>query len=104
MSEKRDFWDLIPNRSIKMEVFVCDPLTACIGCVKMLKVVGEAGSEHFEKFNIILYAGEAGLSKFNEYNLLCCPALVLNEVVIINGVAPSKETLTEAIKEAAGLV
>jgi hypothetical protein len=39
------------------------------------------------------------MAKFQEYKMLCVPAVVVNEVIKIEGICPTRRTLDSALRE-----
>ena len=84
--------------TIKMEVFSGDP--PCPGCIAVLALADEYAAKHPGTLEVIKYVGQAAMARFNELGLGCTPAVVIDEMIKIEGVCPSKETLNLALQEA----
>ena len=84
--------------SVRMEVFSGDP--PCVGCKDALALAEEYAAKYPESVEVIKYIGQAAMARFNELGLGCTPAVVIDELIKIEGVCPSKETLDAALQEA----
>lgn len=82
---------------VKMEVFTGDP--PCPGCIEIVKICREVAGEYGPEIEFIRHAGPAGLERFNQYNLFCVPAVVVNGLIKIEGMVPSRPTLLTALRE-----
>ena len=81
-----------------MEVFSGDP--PCVGCKELLALADEYTDKYPGALEVIKYIGQAAMARFNELGLGCTPAVVIDELIRIEGVCPSKETLNAALQEA----
>jgi len=81
-----------------MEVFSGDP--PCPGCAALLALADEYAEKYRGKLEVTRYIGKAAVAKFEEYGLWCTPAVVINEMIRIEGVCPGRETLDAALQEA----
>ena len=81
---------------IKVEVFLSIP--TCSGGIALSKLLEEIESEFKDSVEINIHKGDNEL--FHEYGLTAAPAIVVEELVKIMGVCPSKETLISALREA----
>ena len=81
---------------VKIEVFLSIP--TCSGGVSLSKLLREIEREFGNKIEVATYKGRNEL--FEKYNLTAAPAVVVEGLVKIMGVCPSKETLISALKEA----
>jgi hypothetical protein len=84
--------------TVRMEVFSGDP--PCIACKDVLALADEYAGKYKNKLEVVKLIGKESLGKFEEYGLWCTPAIVINEIIRIEGVCPSRETLNTALKEA----
>lgn len=84
--------------TVRMEVFSGDP--PCPGCAAVLALADEYAEKHKGKLKVIKLIGREAMAKFEEYGLVCTPAVVINEMIRIEGVCPSRETLDNALLEA----
>ena len=84
--------------AVKMEVFSGDP--PCPGCAALLILADEYAAKYPEKLEVTKFIGKDAMAKFEEYGLWCTPAVVINEMIRIEGVCPSHETLDTALQEA----
>ena len=84
--------------TVRMEVFSGDP--PCPGCVAVLALADEYAEKHKGKLEVVKLIGKEAMAKFEEYGLVCTPAVVINELIRIEGVCPSHATLDQALHEA----
>jgi predicted DsbA family dithiol-disulfide isomerase len=82
---------------VKMEVFSGDP--PCPGCVAILALADEYAARYQGKVEVTKYIGEEGMAIFQEYKMVCVPAVVVNEVIKIEGICPTHKTLDAALRE-----
>jgi hypothetical protein len=82
---------------VKMEVFSGDP--PCPGCVSILSLADEYAAKYKDRVDVKKYIGEEGMAKFQEYKMLCVPAVVVNGVIKIEGICPTRKTLDSALRE-----
>ena len=82
---------------VKMEVFSGGPY--CAGCVSILELADEFAEKYKGKLEVVKFIGDEATSKFEEYKLGCVPAVVINEKIRIEGICPSRTTLTNALRE-----
>ncbi len=83
--------------SVRMEVFSGEP--PCAACQDVLALADEYAKKYPVDLEVIRHIGQAAMPKFNEYGLWCTPAVVIEEMIRIEGVCPSRETLDSALKE-----
>ena len=84
--------------AVRMEVFSGDP--PCSGCIAVLALADEYAKKHNDRLEVIKLVGKQATAKFEEYKLGCTPAIVINEIIKIEGICPSRATLDNALKEA----
>jgi hypothetical protein len=84
--------------TVRMEVFSGEP--PCAACQDVLALADEYSTKYSGELEVIKLIGQAAIPKFNEYGLWCTPAVVIEEMIRIEGVCPSRETLDTALKEA----
>ena len=84
--------------TVRMEVFSGEP--PCSACAALLSLADEYTAKYPGELEVIKHIGQAAMTKFNEYGLWCTPAIVIEEMIRIEGVCPSRETLDTALKEA----
>ena len=80
-----------------MEVFSGDP--PCPSCKDVLALADEYSAKYKGKLEVIKYIGKGAMAKFEEYGLWCTPAVVIDEMIRIEGICPSRATLDRALKE-----
>jgi len=83
--------------TVKMEVFSGDP--PCPGCLAVLELADEFAKKYKSKLEVIKLIGEEATAKFDEYKLGCVPTVVINQHIRIEGICPSRTTLTNALRE-----
>jgi len=83
---------------VSMEVFSGDP--PCPGCVAVLAQADTyAGRYPADELEVATYVGKEALGKYEQYHLSCVPAVVVNGVIKIEGIAPDNGTLDNALRE-----
>ncbi|MCE5254947.1 MAG: thioredoxin family protein [Actinomycetia bacterium] len=81
-----------------MEVFSGDP--PCPGCVAVLAMADRYAERYpAEELTVKKYVGRDALEKYEAYNLSCVPAIVVNGVIKIEGIAPDEGTVDNALRE-----
>lgn len=83
--------------AVRMEVFSGDP--PCVACKEVLALADEYAAKYPGQLEVTKYIGQAAMARFNELGLGCTPAIVIDEMIRIEGVCPSKETLDKALQE-----
>ena len=84
--------------AVLLEVFSGDP--PCPGCVAILAMADQlAGKYPKDELEVKKYVGQEAIEKYEEYNLSCVPAAVINGVIKIEGTAPDKGTMNNALRE-----
>ena len=81
---------------VKIEAFLST--SAGSGDASLSRLLEEIEKEFGNKVEITIHRGHNKL--FEEYNLTTAPAVVVEELVKIMGVCPSKETLISALRDA----
>lgn len=84
--------------TVRMEVFSGDP--PCPGCVAILALAEEYAEKYTGRLEVTTLIGEQATAKFEQYRLSCVPAIVINEQIRIEGICPSRSTLSNALREA----
>jgi hypothetical protein len=79
-----------------IEAFASQP--SCSGGRVMKKMLREIAERYGDRVEIKIYEGEN--EKAKEYNIDTTPAIVIDKDIRIIGLAPSMETLENALKEA----
>ena len=82
----------------KMLVEVFASLPPCSGGRLVKKMMREIAAKYGDRVEIKIYEGIN--DKVKEYGIETTPAIVIDEDIRIIGVAPSMETLEDALKEA----
>ncbi|OQY21504.1 MAG: hypothetical protein B6I34_07170 [Anaerolineaceae bacterium 4572_32.1] len=85
---------------MRIEAFVSVP--PCSGGVAVKRLLKEIETEFGDQVEIVFHTGP-GDKEWGEYAINNAPALVVGELVKFVGLAPSKESLVGALREA-GLV
>ena len=83
---------------VTMEVFSGDP--PCPGCAALLALADEYAARYAGSLEVTRFVGQDAMARFEEHGLWCTPAVVINEMIRIEGVCPSRETLDAALGEA----
>jgi hypothetical protein len=84
--------------TVKMEVFSGEP--PCSACAALLSLADEYAAKYPVELEVIKYIGQSAMTRFNECGLWCTPAVVIEEMIRIEGICPSRETLDSALQEA----
>jgi len=84
--------------AVRMEVFSGEP--PCSSCAALLSLADQYKAKYPDKLEVIKHIGPAAMARFNEFGLWCTPAVVIDEMIRIEGVCPSIETLDTALNEA----
>jgi hypothetical protein len=82
---------------IKMEAFVSIP--PCSGGVALKRLLKEIESEFGDQVEAVFHTGP-GDAEWDEYAINNAPALVVGDLVKFVGLAPSKDSLVGALREA----
>ncbi len=82
---------------IRIEAFVSIP--PCSGGVAVKRLLKEIQAEYGEQVEIVYHTGP-GDKEWKEYAINNAPALVIGDLVKFVGLAPSKESLVGALREA----
>jgi len=82
---------------VKMEVFSGDP--PCSGCVDLLALADEYAAKYQDRLQVVKLIGKEAMAQFTKYQLVCTPAVVINGKIKIEGICPSRETLSNALVE-----
>ena len=80
---------------VKMEVFSGDP--PCPSCKDVLVLADEYADKYRGRVEVKKYIGEEGMAKFQDYKMVCVPAVVVNGVIKIEGICPSRKTMDIAL-------
>lgn len=80
-----------------MEAFVGQP--PCPGC-RELEALCRGMQDHYgERLECLLYRGAEGMGRMETWGLKIVPALVIEGLIRIEGICPSRETLFKALRE-----
>jgi hypothetical protein len=82
---------------IRIEAFVSMP--PCSGGVVLKRLLKEIEAEHGDQVEIVYHTGP-GDKEWEEYAINNAPAMVVGDLVKFVGLAPSKESLIGALREA----
>ena len=82
---------------IRIEAFVSVP--PCSGGVIVKRLLSEIEQEYGDQVDIVLHTGP-GDEEWQTYAIGNAPALVVGDLVKFVGLAPSKESLVGALREA----
>ena len=82
---------------IRIEAFVSVP--PCSGGVAVKRLLKEIEAEYGDQVEIVYHTGP-GDEEWEEYAISNAPALVVGDLVKFVGLAPSKESLVGALREA----
>jgi hypothetical protein len=82
---------------VRIEAFVSIP--PCSGGVAVKRTLKEIEAEFGEQVEIVFHTGP-GDPEWDEYAINNAPALVVGDLVKFVGLAPSKESLVGALREA----
>jgi len=82
---------------VRVEAFVSIP--PCSGGVAVKRLLNEIEDEYGDRVEIVYHTGP-GDPAWEKYAINNAPALVIGDLVKIVGLAPSKESLVGALREA----
>ena len=82
---------------VKIEAFVSIP--PCSGGVAVKRLLKEIESEFGDQVEVVYHTGP-GDQEWDEYAITNAPALVVGDLVKFVGLAPSKDSLVGALREA----
>jgi hypothetical protein len=85
------------TKPVRIEAFIGHP--PCPGCQELEALCLEMERDLGERLALNLYRGRAAQTRFEELGLKVVPAIVIENMIKIEGVCPSKETLRKALKE-----
>jgi hypothetical protein len=83
--------------TVRIEAFVSVP--PCSGGVAVKRLLKSIEAEYGEQVEIVFHTGP-GDPEWEEYAINNAPALVVGDLVKFVGLAPSKESLVGALREA----
>ena len=82
---------------VRIEAFVSVP--PCSGGVAVKRLLKEIESEYGDQVEVVFHTGP-GDPEWEQYAINNAPALVVGDLVKFVGLAPSKESLVGALREA----
>ena len=82
---------------IRIDAFVSIP--PCSGGVALKRLLAEIDSEFGDQVEVVIHTGP-GDPEWDEYAINNAPALVVGDLVKFVGLAPSKDSLVGALREA----
>jgi hypothetical protein len=82
---------------VRIEAFVSVP--PCSGGVALKRLLQQIAAEYGEQVEIVFHTGP-GDPEWEQYAINNAPALVVGDLVKFVGLAPSKESLVGALREA----
>jgi hypothetical protein len=82
---------------IRVEAFVSIP--PCSGGVAVKRLLKEIEAEYSDQVEMVYHTGP-GDPEWGEYAITNAPALVIGDLVKFVGLAPSKESMVGALREA----
>jgi hypothetical protein len=82
---------------IRIEAFVSVP--PCSGGVVVKRLLKEIESEYGDQVEVVFHSGP-GDPEWDEYSINNAPAMVVGDLVKFVGLAPSKDSLIGALREA----
>ena len=82
---------------VRIEAFVSVP--PCSGGVAVKRLLKEIEAEYGDQVDIVYHTGR-GDPQWEEYAINNAPALVIGDLVKFVGLAPSRESLVGALREA----
>ena len=84
-------------RPVQLEAFIGEP--PCPGCRELEQMCAELKDSLGEQVHLILHRGIDGRERMAELGLKVVPAVVIEKLVRIEGICPSRETLWKALRE-----
>ena len=84
-------------KPVKIEAFIGQP--PCPGCLELEDLCRETGARLGERLELRIYLGAEGQERMAELGLKVVPAVVIENLIRIEGICPSRETLWKALKE-----
>ena len=82
---------------VRIEAFVSIP--PCSGGIAVKRLLAEIEAKHGDQVEIVYHTGP-GDPEWDKYAINNAPALVVGDLVKFVGLAPSKESLVGALREA----
>ena len=85
------------SRPVRLEAFIGEP--PCPGCQELEQLCAELKASSGEQVHCVLYKGIGGKERMAELGLKVVPAIVIENLIRIEGICPSRETLWKALRE-----
>ena len=82
---------------VHLEAFIGEP--PCPSCRELEQLCAELKGTLGEQVHCVLYQGIDGRERMAELGLKVVPAVVIEKLIRIEGICPSRETLWKALKE-----
>jgi hypothetical protein len=83
--------------AIKIEAFVGQP--PCPGCQELERLCREMQDRFGDRLECLLYQGAAGMGRMEALGLKIVPALVIEGLIRIEGICPTRETFFKGLEE-----
>lgn len=85
------------SKPIIIEAFIGQP--PCPGCLELEELCRELTTRLAERLECRMYKGAEGRERMETLGLKMVPALVIENLIRIEGVCPGRETLFKALRE-----
>ncbi len=82
---------------VQLEAFIGEP--PCPGCQELEQLCAELKGSLGERVHCVLHKGGDGKERMAELGLKVVPAIVIESLIRIEGISPSRETLWKALRE-----
>jgi hypothetical protein len=84
-------------KPVKIEAFIGQP--PCPGCLELEELCREMSGRLGERLELKVFKGTEGRERMDALGLKIVPALVLEGLIRIEGICPSREMFLKALKE-----
>ena len=84
-------------KPIKIEAFIGQP--PCPGCLELEDLCREMGNRLGERLELRVFKGAEGRERMAVLGLKVVPALLVEGLIRIEGICPSRETFSKALRE-----
>ena len=84
-------------RPVKIEAFIGQP--PCPGCLELEDLCREMGERLGARLEFQIFKGQEGRERMKGLGLKVVPALVVEGLIRIEGICPSRETFFKALRE-----